>query len=87
MRTYVRKNQIEAAVIGDELGLLNIETGKYYLFDSIATDVWNLLETNKSLNEIVNELLCSYDVGKEECERDVKKLLHQLTDSDLLAIL
>lgn len=49
-----------------------------------AADIWNLLQTERSKEELVKELLEEYDAESELLEKEVEKFLDMLNDKGLL---
>lgn len=82
----VRKNDIETAEMGDEIGMLNVETGKYYILNGIGSDIWDVLETEMTFAELVDRLLTIYDVDRKLCEQDTMTFLKELVDNALIQI-
>lgn len=66
--------------------LLNIETEQYFGLDEIGTLIWNGLNSNKSIEEISQQLLDEYDVESEKLDQDVEKLIDNLVKYQLISI-
>lgn len=81
---YIRNEKIVTANISNELGMLNIESGKYYVADSIAVDIWKMLFEAKNINQLVDELINEYDVTFDKCKNDVEKFIQHLVDKKLV---
>lgn len=81
---YVRNKQIDTANMGDELGMLNVETGKYYILDPIASSIWGALENPMTMNHLVNYLMTIYDVDRETCYVETKLFLNELIENRLV---
>lgn len=81
---YVRNTQIETATMGDELGMLNVDTGKYFILDSIASDIWNALDKPMTINHLVNHLMNLYDVDQETCFMETKSFLSEMIENKLV---
>jgi len=76
-------------VTGDmdgEKAMLNIEKGKYYALDAIASRIWELMSTPRTVREMVGALLEEYDVEEKECQGEVLAFLSKLYDSGLVKI-
>lgn len=81
---YVRNMQIETATMGDEVGMLNVETGKYFILDPIASDIWNALEKPMTMNHLVTHLMEIYEVDQETCYVETKFFLSELIENKLV---
>lgn len=70
--------------VGDEIVLLDLDRGVYYGLDRVGARVWELVEADHTLAEIIDILLEEYEVTRAELERDVATLLEQLTARGLI---
>ena len=59
----------------EEPALFNAETCTYFALEGSATDIWELLEKPKSINDICLHLCSIYDITHEECFANVSKWL------------
>jgi hypothetical protein len=94
--TEVKEIQLDAVVshspgivVGDMDGekvMLNIEEGKYYALDRIGSRIWELVETPRTVEDLVAVLVGEYDVEKDKCQYDVLALLNQLYAQGLVAV-
>ena len=64
--------------------MMDIDAGKYYLMDEIASAVWTRLESPTSVADLVSELCARYDVSAARCEADVLPFLDQLHEKGLV---
>ena len=82
----IAKDDILTTPIDDDLGLMNIEMGYYYTLNHIGKSIWNLIESRKSIHELVDLLLRDYDIDYESCEKDVVQLLEALVKHNLVKV-
>ncbi len=78
--------EIPTTVIDNELGMMSIEKGQYYSLDEIGKEIWNLMESPIEMKKIVETLLCDYDIDKDVCFNDVRELIEELYQNDLIKI-
>ena len=71
--------QLEGQVV-----ILQYESGTYYTLNEIGTRVWQLLEQDKTLREIVDLLRQEYAVSEAQLTEDLTRLLHELQKEGLL---
>jgi hypothetical protein len=69
--------------MGDQTLMMSIEQGKYYAVDATASRIWDLIEHPRSLQDVVDTLVAEYDVGADECERQVKTFVGELINNGL----
>ena len=70
--------------VGDEIVLLDLDRGVYYGLDRVGARVWELVESDHTLPQIIDVLLAEYEVTRAELERDVATLLDQLAARKLI---
>jgi len=76
-------------VVGDldgEKAMLNIQKGKYYVLDPIASRVWGLIEHPCAVRDLVVTLVEEYDVEEKKCQNDVLSFLNELYAKGLVSI-
>ncbi|NJM14880.1 MAG: lasso peptide biosynthesis PqqD family chaperone [Bacteroidales bacterium] len=79
------KNQL-FATIDNEVVMLSIENGKYYGLNSIASDVWAILEEPATIAQVVDRLMDDYVVDRETCTADVCELIDELYGQKLIIL-
>ena len=70
-----------------ETVILDMKTGHYYGLDDIGTEIWEMVQSPRTVSEIIDVILDNYDVSPEQCEEDVISLLQNMVDEDILEIL
>ena len=78
MINYTRNNSTITGKLHDELVMMDIDKGKYFAFNEVATRIWEILEKPKTEDELVTQLLEEYEVEEEQCRAEVKELLGEL---------
>jgi hypothetical protein len=73
------------AELGDELVALDPDGGKCFGFNNVAASVWRHLEAPKTFDQLRDALLQEYDVGLEQCTRELRELLDDLSEKGLVA--
>lgn len=76
-------------VVGDMDGekvMLNIERGKYFALDSIASRIWVIMEKPCTVKDLVSLLVREYDISDEVCLDDVLNFLNTLYSQGLVTI-
>lgn len=83
-RNYVVNEAVVAADVGDELVLLDIDTGVYFGLGAVGSSTWRLLTNGVSTEEIVASLLREYDVEEGRLRADLVKLFAELVERGLV---
>lgn len=76
-------NSISSEIQGETV-MVNIDLGKYFALNEVASAIWNALETDKTEEEIVHALLEQFDVEESECRDQVSKFLKELVHLNLI---
>ena len=85
-RLRPNKEEVAAKVIDGEAVLINLSNGVYYSMDEVGALVWELVEHNYSLEEMVSTICARYDVTPEQAQGDVERLAAELLEENLLAV-
>ena len=72
--------------LGDELVLLNIDSGRYFGLDSVGASMWHALDKADTMESACQALLAEFDVDEEELRSDLKRLVGDLSSHGLLNI-
>nr|WP_320126369.1 PqqD family peptide modification chaperone [uncultured Shewanella sp.] len=86
MELYSQKSSLNVAPMGDELVMMDTSQGQYFGLNSLASQIWSLLITPKSIDDLVVELMSIFDVTEEECRADTTLFLQQLVDKQLVKV-
>ncbi len=70
----------------DEAVILALGEGVYYGLDPVGARVWELVQTRRTVDEILTTILGEYDVSADRCQRDILGLLRQLAEVGLLEV-
>jgi hypothetical protein len=83
--TLVRRlDGLVEARVDSEILALHVEQGNCYAFNVTAAQVWSSLEEPRRIGEIRDELLASFDVDVETCERQLIEIIDQLVRQGLV---
>jgi hypothetical protein len=72
--------------VGDEIIILNMETGDYLGLNSVGASIWEMLNTPHSVSEIIDKLLGEFDVEKETCTIQTLEYLEKIKVIGLLNV-
>lgn len=82
-----RVGNVQTAMIGDELGMMNLDTGKYFLLDAVGAAIWELTEPPAFVEDIITSLTQSFDVSREQCAHDVWAFVGTLQEKKLIEMM
>lgn len=79
--TVIRmKKKINVTDLAGEKVMIDFSTGKYFLIRGTGNDIWDLIQNEITVDEIIRKLLSEYDVSEQECEASVFAFLNQLAE-------
>ncbi len=81
---YIRNNETISGRLHDELVMMDIEKGKYFSLNQVATVIWDMLEQPLTLEEICNNLTSEYDVDPAQCKKEVETHLNEMQKLGLI---
>jgi hypothetical protein len=73
-----------STTIDDESVILHLERGTYYGFNEVGTEIWEFAQEPRTVDEICQMVQDSYDVDGERCLADVRELVSELLEVDLV---
>lgn len=83
---FRRKAGLVGSEFGDSRVLLDLDRGFYYSLDDIATRIWELLDEEKTLAQLVETLVAEYEVDRDPCAADTRGFLAQLIGVGLVEV-
>jgi hypothetical protein len=76
-------DQVSGNLTGERV-VLSMKDGTYYGLTEVGALVWDLLQKPVSVGQLVEQILASYEIDRETCERDLWKLLDDMSTKDLV---
>ena len=86
MAKYIRNNKTISGRLHDELVMMDLDQGKYFSLNPVATRIWDLLEQPRGLKELIKLLMDEYEVDYEQCRCDVEGHIHEMVGLGLVII-
>ena len=77
-------DDVLARQVGQETVILDLASGRYFGLDPVGAHIWRLLTEGHTPAQACDRLLEEYEVGREELERDVGRLVDELLAQGLL---
>jgi hypothetical protein len=72
--------------MGGEKVMLSVNNGKYYNLGEIGGSIWDHIEKQKSVNQLIAVLMSEYEVEQSECEEQAISFLEILLADDLIQV-
>jgi trimethylamine:corrinoid methyltransferase-like protein len=70
-------------IVDDEVVLLNLDSGHYYSLNESGRRVWELLDGENTIPEIINTICEEFDVEQQEAAKDINTLIDELLKEKL----
>jgi hypothetical protein len=83
---YRRNENVIIKKLGKNQWALNMETGSEYALNEISFDMLNILSTPHSIDELLNEILNTYDVSRNVLTEDCNTWLAAALQKGLVDI-
>jgi predicted Rdx family selenoprotein len=74
-----------ARTVGEDLVILNPQTGEYYGLNVVGSLIWERHDTDCPRDELVAAVVADYDVEPREASTDVDELIEQLHAAELIS--
>ena len=86
--TVVQRNEGKflANALGDEIVMMDIDSGDYLGINPVGADIWNLLTEPLSVDALIERLQGIYNVDAEQCTTEVKAFLSKMLEQDMLIL-
>lgn len=75
---YIRNGKTISGRLHDELVMMDIDQGKYFSLNPVATRIWDLLEKYLGVDELCRQLMEEYEVDFSQCTTDVEEYLNEM---------
>ncbi len=83
-RYQINKDSITYRIIDGEAVILNLDNGYYYSLNKIGTWIWEAINKQNNLNEILNFLKEEYQVPERQLKSDILVLIKDLEKEELV---
>jgi hypothetical protein len=83
--TFAPAEYVSARRVEDEVVVVNMTSGNYYVLDDVSTFLWNQLEEKPAgVNELLASLLEEYETTKEECLENIENFCRYMLAEKLV---
>lgn len=84
-RITASKDTVYSELDGEAV-ILNLYDGLYYGLNQVGLQIWELIQSTKSLGEILDVLTAEYEVERNVCQADLSTMLAELAGKNLVEI-
>jgi len=83
---YIQNAEIIQSKIGEEVVMLDMESGFYFGLNSVASIIWGMMESGISFEDLCDQLTEQFEVERTLCEADTQELLDQLLEKKIIRV-
>lgn len=88
LSTLVKQSPAQVSTaLDEEVVILNLENSLYFGLEGVAACIWNAIKAPTNAAEICREVTEQFDVGEEQCRREVLEFLEELASAGLIETL
>ena len=84
MERFIQNKTIVQSQMGEEVVMLDMESGFYFGLNSVASVIWSLLADEIGFEKLIDQLIAQFDVERSVCEADTKELLDQMLEKNII---
>ena len=70
-------------IVDDEVVLLNLDSGHYYSLNESGRRIWELLDGENTIPDIISVICKEFDVAQEDAAKDIDTLINGLLEEKL----
>jgi hypothetical protein len=84
MERFIQNKAIVQSQIGEEVVMLDMESGFYFGLNSVASVIWGLLADEIGFEKLIEQLMAQFEVERSICEADTQELLDQMLEKNII---
>jgi len=84
MEKFIQNKAIVQSKIGEEVVMLDMDSGFYFGLNSVASVIWGILANAIGFEALIDQLMTQFDVERALCEADTLELLDQMLDKNII---
>ena len=84
MERFIQNKTIVQSKIGEEVVMLDMESGFYFGLNSVASVIWGLLADEIGFEKLIDQLMAQFQVEQSICEADTLELLDQMLEKNII---
>jgi len=81
-----RAKEVTHRDVSGEAVLLNLGTGVYYGLNEVGAFIWQRMDGDHTVDDLVEEICAAYAVDRERAAADVRRLVAELLEAGLIGV-
>jgi len=88
LTTVIQRNdtQFLANKLGEEMVMMNMESGEFITMNNVGTDIWSLSEQPVSVSGLIQKLQQLYDITEDQCMKETIQFLEMSAGQNIFTI-
>ncbi|MDJ0922050.1 MAG: PqqD family peptide modification chaperone [Henriciella sp.] len=82
--SIIRRAELPGSRVDDEMVFFNPVAGNYYGTGPVGAEIWDFLETPRSLSEICDHLLAKFEVDRQTCEAQLRSFISEMLNEGIV---
>ena len=88
---FTRSRSVVSRVIAGETLIVPVrgkvgDLASIYSFNATGSLIWQLLDTPRTLTDLIDAVEREYEVGQEQAQKDVRQFLSDMLSAELLTV-
>ncbi len=80
-----RRNEgLLVSELSNEMVMMDIESGNYIGLNETGRVIWEMIEVPVKVDELVQQLICKYDISYEVCCKDTLECLNKMNEQKII---
>jgi len=75
---YARNSKTISGRLHDEIVMMDLDQGKYFSLNLVATRIWELLENPSGTDQLCEVLSAEYEVDPDQCRLETEEVLEEM---------
>ena len=84
MERFIQNKTIVQSQIGEEVVMLDMDSGFYFGLNSVASVIWGMLADEICFDKLIDQLMAHFNVERSVCEADTQELLDQMLEKKII---
>ncbi len=80
----ILKKKLNVTELSGEKVMIDFDSGKYFIIKGTGNDIWNIIQNEVTVGEIVDQLVNEYDVSDDDCTCAVINFLEKMKSFDFI---
>lgn len=83
-KTIHMVKKLNVTDLSGEKVMIDFDCGKYFMIKGVGNDIWDMIQNDITVDEVIKKLLAEYDVSEEECATETEEFLQKLAEYDII---